>query len=134
MNALLTLTARELVGHLATVRSDDDIASACDGALTFLRQQGCSPMQLRTLVPAVRRALRAHARVVPAHLTTPAGHAGEAASRIASSLTGALHAKIDLTEHADPGILGGATLAVGDERLDVSLRGALRQLEYHLAV
>ena len=134
MNTLLAMTARELVEHLATARSQDDVVAACDGALAFLRQQGYSPMQLRKLLPAVRRALRANARVTAARLTTPAGHTGEAASRIALSLTGVLHVKIELTEDTDPGILGGAMLAVGDERLDGSIRGALTQLQNHLTI
>lgn len=133
MNALLTLTAQSLIEHCIG-RPGSDIAAACDAALSFLRQQGWTDAQLRTLLPAVRRELRSGKQMLPATLTTPAGTAGAAAGKVQSSLERTLDIRIELTETTDATLLGGATLAVGDERLDASLRGALQGLERHLTI
>ena len=131
MNALLTLAARELVAH-CTGKSDQEIVAACDGALHFLQEHGFSRTTLRLFPRAVRRELRSQA--IPSCITTPRGEGGPAKARILSALTGALGTEVELSEEVDPALLGGATLAVGDERLDRSLRGALRQLECHLTM
>ncbi len=131
MNALLTLTAQSLIEHCIG-RSGSDVATACDAALSFLRKQGWTDVQLRTLLPAVRRELRTGKRIVSATLVTPAGDAGAAKDAIMSSLERTLSTRVELDERADSTLLGGAVLAVGDDRLDVSLRGALVNLQYHL--
>ena len=133
MNTLLTFTARTLVEHCSGL-SEAQQASACDVALQSLTQKGCSQLQLRSFLRAVAREIRTQKRVIPARLSTPAGHAGADKARILSVLEKTLSTTVELSEHADPLLLGGATLAVGDERLDVSLRGALRQLHCHLTI
>ncbi len=37
------------------------------------------------------------------------------------------HASVEITERADPSLIGGALLIFGDEQVDMSVRGALRQ-------
>lgn len=133
MNALLTLAARTLVEHCAG-RPPDEQAAACDAALHFLAQQELSPSALRGFLIAVRRELTMHPKIIPALLTTSTGHAGAAKASILSALEKTMDATVDLTEHHDPTILGGALLAVGDDRLNTSLRGALLQLQNHLAI
>ena len=141
MNALFTLTATTLVEH-CNGRSDQEISAACDVALTFLSQQGYAGAALRRFLPAVRREILSQQRVVHASLTTPAGKSGTAKAHLLSSLEKTLDARhgsvatdvarVDLQEHADVSLIGGAILAVGNERLDGSIRGALRQLSVHL--
>lgn len=132
MNSLLTLTAQTLIEH-SIGRSESDVAAACDSALAFLRTHGASPMQLRGFVTAVRHELRAGHQLTSAALTTPTGSAGESAKAITSSLERLLAARVELSECADQDLLGGALLAVGDERLDFSVRGALHSLQAHLS-
>ena len=133
MNNLLTLTVQTLVEHCAD-RPESEQAAACDAALQFLVQNGFSLTALQALPKAVAREMRTRKKIVPARLSTPTGHAGAAAPRLVSALEKTLNARVDLTEQADPLLLGGATLAVGDERLDASLRGALKQLHSHLTI
>ena len=133
MNALLTLAARTLV-EFFDVHPTADAAGACDAVLRFLVEKGCPQGALRRFPRAVEREMRRVGHAVPAQLLTPTGHAGESASHIASTLTKALHAKVELTEKADLHLLGGASLTVGDERLDMSLRGALHHLQSHLVI
>lgn len=131
MNTLLTLTARTLIEH-SIGRSENEVAAACDAVLEFLRKHGTSPMQLRRFVTTVRRELRAGHQLASAVLTTPSGSAGESAKAITSSLERMLATRVELSECADRDLLGGALLAVGDERIDRSLRGALTALQIHL--
>lgn len=69
-----------------------------------------------------------------AELRTPAGHTGSAKLHIASALEKAFKRTVDVTEKSDPMLIGGACLAVGDERLDGSIQGALRGLQNHLTI
>lgn len=131
MNSLLIITAQALIEH-SIGRPESDVAAACDAALHFLRTHGASPMQLRSFLQTVRRELRSGKYVLPATLSTPSGSAGASATAIASCVERTLDTRIELHERSDAALLGGALLAIGDERIDCSLRGTLQSLHHHL--
>jgi len=132
MNALLILVARTLVEH-STDHPQSDCAAACDVALQFLKSRGISAGGLRELRAAVRRELSRRQRLSSAVLRTPQGSSGAAHKGIHSTLEQTLGTCVNLEEHADASLLGGALLSIGDERLDVSLRGSLQHLHRHVA-
>lgn len=131
MNALLTLTAQTLIEHVQR-RSEREVCDACDATLEFLKRQGCSPAVLRAFRRVLQRELRRRTTSVAALLVTPGGKSGAARLSLTSSLKRGLRSSVEFSEHADPSLLGGAVLTAGDERLDVSLRGALQDLSLHL--
>lgn len=100
-----------------------------DAALIFLERHGLK-REVRSFSRVLRRLLTRRDRA--ACLCTPSGHTGAAGKTVAEALEKALGLPVMLEEEADPKLLGGALLTVGDERLDASLRGALRTLEAHL--
>jgi len=68
---------------------------------------------------------------VPVKITT-AESAGTLKKDIAHVVEQALKRSCSVEEHADPSLLGGILLQVGDERYDATLRGALRDLSAQL--
>lgn len=60
-------------------------------------------------------------------LTTPTGNAGDLAKRIHEILEQKYNRPVQITEKAEPSLIGGAILQFGDERIDLSVRGALDQ-------
>ncbi len=112
---------------LADVVDDSKLADLCDKALSLLSKSGSG--EVHDFVGSVVNVLEKSGRIVSAVLITPTGSAG--ASRCAS-VTAALEKKFSkpvlLTEKADPSLLGGARLRVGDDLYDASLRGDLQIL------
>lgn len=60
-------------------------------------------------------------------ITTPDGNAGELKAEVEQMLQKKHNRPIVITEKADKSILGGAIVTVGDEQIDLSVRGSLRQ-------
>lgn len=99
----------------------------CDSAIALVKMH--SPgTPLRVLKSRVTTLLRRREMCIPATLRTPTGHAGPAAATLMATAQSALHATVELTEHADAALIGGAVLRVGDERMDRSVSGALTTL------
>ena len=124
--------ARILVSALidaASTASAADLPQILDVAMASARAHGIS---LRMLRRELRRALRTTDSTLVATLETIAGDAGAEAAAIAKALEQHAGKKVDLRQKASP-ILGGAILALGDDRLDASLAAALRQAERTLS-
>ena len=131
MNAALTLAARTLVEHLRSGMSREEMAAACDAVLHSLHNSGLSQSQIAQFPKVVAQELRRHGPV-GAVLSTSSGKTGASAPAIGTALEQSLGRSIDLEESAEPSLIGGVLLTVGDERVDFTLRGALNQLNAHL--
>lgn len=131
MKQILSLTAVALVEYCAR-RPPHEVAAACDAALTFLTERGYLPAMLRRFRQSVEREVRRRGGGGAATLSTPQGDAGAQRSQIVSALERRLGATVELFESREPALLGGAVLALKDDRLDASLRGALDHLSMHL--
>lgn len=85
---------------------------------------------------SVRDGLNRHVtkEIVTATLVTPSGSAGALAEHVQKALSAQLGQPVELTERADPTLLGGAVLRYGDRQLDLSIRGGLDQLSSRLSV
>lgn len=60
-------------------------------------------------------------------IVTPSGDAGSLRESVASMLRQKFNRSVDVTERKDPSLIGGAIITFGDEQIDMSVRGALRQ-------
>ena len=132
MNALFSLVAGVLLEETGGL-THAEVERACDVVIDFLLRLGHSPSSLRAFVRAVRRKANAYDPRVPAVLRTPSGDSTAVREDIVAAMERSLDRTTELSEHADPALLGGAVLTVGDERLDMSLRGALSALYISLS-
>lgn len=131
MNALITLVACALTQH-CTDHPQGDCAAACDEAIQFLMDHGCSRDNLRRFPARVRRELKRQG--VVARLTAAHPLHETALHRLAPTLEQAVGRRTELVTAVDPALIGGAVLTVGDDRLDGSIRGALVNLKNHLTM
>ncbi|MBI3619022.1 F0F1 ATP synthase subunit delta [Candidatus Peregrinibacteria bacterium] len=100
---------------------------ACDAALSLLETLGHSSA-IRTFPRLVHAAWMQGGGAIPAMLTSKTGSLGSEKAEIISSLEQALRRTVDVEEAADPRLIGGIRVRVGDERFDATLRGALDRL------
>lgn len=124
--------ARACIDLLAEKEGQEEQAVILDAAIHFLQQHGLM-RQIRHLPRLLQEAWHERQGTVPAIASTPHGDLGEECKVIQATLGKAVGKKVVLEERADLTLIGGSVLAIGDERLDRSLRGALEQLQTHLA-
>ncbi len=62
-------------------------------------------------------------------LTTPTGDAGPLKASVSQLLQKKLNRPVEITERADPSLIGGAVILFEDEQVDLSVRGALEQAQ-----
>lgn len=98
-----------------------------DAAVELLRRYGLLNAA-RTFPALVEKLWRQKERAVEAVLATPGGAAGDHARAIGELLASVLKRPFVLTERADPSLIGGAVLTIGDERFDYSVRRMLAEL------
>ena len=65
-------------------------------------------------------------------LITPSGHEPHLATAVAHLVEKQKGGAVTITERSDPSLIGGAILQVGDEQIDLSVRGSLHDLEASL--
>ena len=70
---------------------------------------------------------------VQVRITTTDSNAGTLKQEIAHAVEEALKRSCHVEEHADPSVMGGVLLQIGDERYDATLRGAIANLSAQLA-
>jgi F-type H+-transporting ATPase subunit delta len=79
-----------------------------------------------------REKLNQHKRIVNADLVCAEKLDDKAIANIKARLTEHLGKRLDLVVKVDPSLIGGMVLRMGDQVLDGSLKGKLRQLERSL--
>lgn len=104
-----------------------------DAFITFLSERGNTKL-LRSLPSHVERAMQHRKGALPVVLLTPSGKDAEHAHELSSALEKALGKQVQIREHADASLIGGARVSVGDERWDFSLRTALDSASEHLSI
>lgn len=82
----------------------------------------------------IRDGLEQHVsdEIVTVTLTTPTGSAGALGVQVQAALEQKLGKKVELIEQADASLIGGAIVQYGDQQIDLSLRGNLREVETRL--
>ncbi len=81
---------------------------------------------LREVLAGLERELGG-AGTLPVVILTPSGDAGDLAAKVTEMLTKKFDRPVQLTQKADPSMIGGVIVQFGDERVDLSVRGALEQ-------
>lgn len=119
MNSFAIRIASALVQSLSSVKESDH-AQLMDAGLLLARRHGVSSQDF---LKAMKQELQKADTSVRATLTTTSGKES-AASSLAAKLESHLKNPVHLTE-ASADLLGGAILQVADDRLDMSIRGAL---------
>ncbi len=108
-----------------------NFAAEIDTAIAMLKRTNPGK-PLRSFPYILERMLYRKGQMFAAKLMTPTGHAGEQAQVIQKILEDTLKRPVELEEIAVPDMIGGAVLRVGDERFDMSIKGALTQLKDYL--
>ncbi len=116
--------------EISKVLPDKDREAACDAALTLLEKS--SNRDLNGFPGRVLQALEAHDGIIFAVAITPSGSLGDHEKTLHAALEKAFGRKVQLTQKADPSLIGGMVLQVGDERFDASVRGDIDSLTARL--
>ncbi|MDO8649119.1 MAG: F0F1 ATP synthase subunit delta [Candidatus Peregrinibacteria bacterium] len=74
---------------------------------------------------ALKQAIAEREEVLTVTITTPTGDAGPLKMKVAETLKARLGRDVEIVEEKDPTLLGGALIAFGDQRIDLTMRGAL---------
>lgn len=123
--------ARALVELLAE-QGEREHRALFEATLHFMQQHGLM-REMRHLPQLLKEAMYEREGSISAIVSTPSGKLGEEGAALNTELEKAISKQVMLEERSLPSLLGGAILAIGDERLDGSLRGALMKLRATLA-
>jgi hypothetical protein len=104
-----------------------EIPALADAAAALLGRHGLL-RESRTFPALVERVWKQQEGVTSVRITTRTGNAGHAAQEILKIVQEALKSPCVLEERADPRVLGGLMLLIGDERFDATLRSSLTGL------
>jgi F0F1-type ATP synthase delta subunit len=103
---------------LASVIPEKDLTKVCDRALDLIAAGGSA--DFTGFLTLVEKALERSGQVVFATLATPTGTvSAERKTSIVAALEKKLKKPVVLREAADPSLLGGARLTVGDDLYDL---------------
>ena len=130
----MKVTARHIAHALAGMTpslSQEEIGAAVDAAVLLVRRHGLL-RQVRTFPGLVAQALSQQRGVQVAHLTVGYGDPQEATAILEPGLQRLLGKACRVDLHEDPDLLGGATLRIGDDQIDGTLRSNLNRLSAHL--
>ncbi len=84
---------------------------------------------LREIRDALSREVKEAEGALQVMLTTPTGNAGHLADAVQKILEQKHGRPVQITERANPSLVGGAILQYGDQQIDLSVRGSLHGLE-----
>ena len=122
--------AHAFVDSVASL-SEVEIPALVDAVAQLLIAHGLYK-DARTFPSLLERVWQKKEGIVQVRLTSVSGDAGPSKEQILSIVRDTLKRPCILEERADPAMLGGLLLTVGDERFDVSLRGALKTLSQRI--
>ena len=115
-----------------------DAASAKDADIPGLNKAVVALLEKNNLqreISSFPRAVEAEMRrrFPTASFTTPDDSDAHAADTVQKAVEKAAGTHVLFDRHADPSLIGGAVLRVGDDRYDASIAGSLRSLSEHLS-
>ncbi len=112
--------------EISKVLPPEDRAAACDAALKLLEKTRDN--DLRSFPGRVLAALEAQDGILFASVTTPTGSLGDQRASLQASLEKAFGRPVQIEELADPALIGGLVLRIGDELFDASVRGGIEAM------
>lgn len=108
-----------------TVTALDIARAAVDAAVKQLEASGLGA-EVKHIHKWMAQAAEERAGTMLLTITTPNGDIGAAAEKIAAAIEKKTGRKVDIRQKADSSLIGGAIVQYGDERIDLSLQGALQ--------
>ncbi len=87
---------------------------------------------LREVSELLRREVSGEGGTLEVTLVTPSGNESALEAAVGAMLKQKYNRTILITQKANPTLIGGAVLQIGDEQIDLSVRGALGDLEAKL--
>jgi F-type H+-transporting ATPase subunit delta len=105
-------------------------ADVVQAVLELSKKNGGKAM-LRDVIAALQKEVAGEGTIAVT-LTTPTGDAGEMATSVAQVIEKKFGRPVLVTQKKNPSLIGGVILQFGDERMDLSVRGALEQFEQTL--
>lgn len=88
---------------------------------------------LRRVVYGLAADMRDEKSVLAVTIVTPSGQSGPFRTEVERLIAEKTHHPVQITELADPSILGGVILTFGDEQVDMSVRASLSQAAHAIA-
>ena len=88
---------------------------------------------LQRIVHGLAAEMRDEKSVLAVMITTPTGDSGDFRIIVEKLVAGKTHHPVQITERADPSMLGGVILTFGDEQVDMSVRASLSQAAHAIA-
>ena len=130
MKLSLTTVARAIV-ELAEELPAAEAEKLAESVAAFLIERGDLRL-LRLLPRALEQAYYEHCNLLPTRVVTPSGKDLSSHKELLAVFEKIFAQKLDVSEEADPSIIGGARIAVGDERFNFSLSHLLAEVRTHL--
>ncbi len=88
---------------------------------------------LRRVMYGLAAEMRDEKSVLAVTIVTPTGDSGAFGKEVERLIAEKSHHPVQITERADPSILGGVILTFGDEQVDMSVRTSLTQAAHAIA-
>ena len=129
-SSLRIIAAAFLKAYRASPEAEQE--ALIDAVISYLSRERFSRIEMRSFPGIVRKLLQEQEGFLPALVQTPSGQGGGELHALLTKLETLLGKKLVISQHADPHLLGGVVITVGDLRIDASLRGALSRMEQHL--
>ena len=122
----------EAIVRVAQDLPAEQLPALADAVIAYLLQRGQRHV-LRILPSLVERAFYHLQNIVPVEIVLPS-EGNLARDRVfVTVLEKAIGRTMEIHETADPSLIGGARIALGDERFDFSLATALRRVSDAIA-
>ena len=104
------------------------IDAVVDAAFFELKKYGL-PQEPGVLGPLFLDAVQKRSEVLSVLVITPKGDIGESKAPIVAAIEKKFGRVVEIVQKADSTMIGGAVIQIGDERIDLSVRGALTDLQ-----
>lgn len=122
----------QAVVDAARMQPVEEIGVLADAAAEVLKRHGLLS-ESRKFLTLVDRLWQKQEAVTSVKLISPKGDSGQLKKQLQAAVEAALNRRCVIEETADPTIIGGLVMRVGDERFDATVRTALNELSDRLA-
>lgn len=130
MKISTAIVARAVV-DTARMQPSEEHDALAQAAIEVLAAHGLL-RESRKFLTLVERMWQKQEGIVPVKITTKNGDSGPMKKQLLQVMESALRRSCQMEEQADPGIIGGLLLTIGDERFDATVRSTLVDLASRL--
>lgn len=131
MKVSVSSIARAVVDS-ARMQPVEEIGALAEAAAEVLKRHGLLS-ESRKFLTLVDRLWHKQEAVTTVKIVSPKGDLGPVTKQLVSIIESSLNRRCTAEESADPSMIGGLVLSVGDERFDATVRTVLNELSDRLA-